>query len=68
MRDGRSCTSTCRAFLSSVRAMAAVGIQEGVPGGGFLVKNSCPSGPSGYLRKDTGRLWRWRRITSAVVA
>jgi hypothetical protein len=44
--EGRSWTSTIRAG-PSVRGTSAVLTQSGVPGGTFLVKKTCPSGPSG---------------------
>ncbi|CAM5317492.1 hypothetical protein STANM309S_02336 [Streptomyces tanashiensis] len=47
MSEGRSSITTCRARGSSERGTGVVLTQEGVPGGGFLVKKSCPPGPSG---------------------
>ncbi|KEG40018.1 hypothetical protein DJ64_11445 [Streptomyces griseorubens] len=67
IRLGRSSTSTIRAGPSD-RGTSAVVTQSGVPGGTFLVKNTCPSGPSGYRRNDTGRSRRCGSSTSATVA
>lgn len=45
--EARSWTTTWRACSFSWCGTGAVCTQDGVPGGGFLVKNNCPSGPSG---------------------
>ncbi len=42
-----SATTTWAAERSAERGTGVVLTQSGVPGGGFLVKKSCPSGPSG---------------------
>ncbi|CAM5503404.1 hypothetical protein STENM327S_05016 [Streptomyces tendae] len=67
IRLARSCTSTIRAGPSE-RGTSAVVTQSGVPGGTFLVKNTWPSGPSGYRRKETARSRRCGSSTRAVVA
>ncbi len=67
IRLGRSCTSTIRDGPST-RGTSAVMTHSGVPGGTFLLKKTCPSGPSGYRRKDTARSRRCGSRTSATVA